>query len=476
MDVAFVSEFTRGQRIFRFVDASDGESIVRVGSADPVEESYCQRVVDGRLPEVIGDATTNAEALSLPATKALPVGAHLSVPITLSDGSVFGTLCCFKSEADESLSDRDGAVMHLFASLAAGYLEGVPAGLSNPDGPSAVRTPAEVRDLGDVDGQLRHVQQLGWPALAALGLCTALYGFEHLSHRHLLGDNLEEGIAALGVVALVSLVLIGFRWRALSRGLGRESAELGERRAIERAEQTAFDIRRGRIEDVLGARDSLHMVFQPIFDLADGRLLGHEALARFAGERTPDVWFAEAHDVGLGVELELLAVTEAIRNFDEPTGYLSVNVSPDTLRSPALQSFLRRSPDANRIVLELTEHAVIDDYEIVAGCIAQVSQFGARLAVDDAGSGFASMRHIIDLAPDIVKLDRSIIDHVDCDPAREALVRSLAQFAVGIGAVVVAEGLEREEEASMCRALGVDAGQGFLLARPAARPHRGSRP
>jgi EAL domain-containing protein (putative c-di-GMP-specific phosphodiesterase class I) len=271
------------------------------------------------------------------------------------------------------------------------------------------------------------------------------------------------------------LVSIGVRWQSLSRGLGRESAELGERRAADRAEQSEFDIRRQRIEDVLGARDTLHMVFQPIFDLADGQLLGHEALARFAGDRTPDVWFAEAHDVGLGVELELLAVTEAIRTFDQPDGYLSVNLSPEALRSPALQSFLRQSPDAKRLVLELTEHAVIDDYETVAGCIAQVREVGARLAVDDAGSGFASMRHIIDLAPDIVKIDRSIIDHVDIDPAREALVRSLAQFAVSIGAVVVAEGIEREEEVSMCRALGVAAGQGYLLARPAATPHRGPR-
>ena len=281
----------------------------------------------------------------------------------------------------------------------------------------------------------------------------------------------EEVLAGAGLAAAVVLLAIGLVWRRVTARLVRASAELDRRHAVDTADQTAFDVRRRQIEAVLEARDTMRIVFQPIFDLVDERVIGHEALARFAGERTPDVWFAEAHAVGLGVELELLAITEAVGTFDAAAGYLAVNVSPAALRTPALQNFLRQSPDADRLVLELTEHAVIDDYESIAVCIKDLRALGTRLAVDDAGSGFASMRHIIDLAPDIVKLDRSIVDHVDCDPAREALVRSLVRFSADIGAAVVAEGIERDEELAACRELGVTAGQGYLLGRPASAQH-----
>ena len=178
MDVAFVSEFVDGARVFRFVDAAGDDPAVHVGGSDPLEDSYCQRVVDRRLPEVIPDASQNPEAARLAVTAALPVGAHLSVPITLADGHVFGTFCCFKSGADASLTERDGAVMHLFASLAAGYLDSDRTAEPELELAPAAERPRRLRydDGGDVAGELRRLQRVGVPAVGALILCTAVFG------------------------------------------------------------------------------------------------------------------------------------------------------------------------------------------------------------------------------------------------------------------------------------------------------------
>ncbi|MFW6346010.1 MAG: GAF domain-containing protein, partial [Halomonas sp.] len=123
MEVAFISEFDGDRRVFRFVDEEAGAPRLEVGASDPRESSYCQRVVDGRLPELITDARQNAEALTLPTTVEIPIGAHLSVPIRLQDGSVFGTLCCFDRQADASLNERDLGMMRVFADFAARQLE-----------------------------------------------------------------------------------------------------------------------------------------------------------------------------------------------------------------------------------------------------------------------------------------------------------------------------------------------------------------
>lgn len=123
MDVAFISEFVDGQRIFRNVDAADGEAPVAVGDGGPLEDSYCQRVIDGRLPEIIPDAFEWPEATALPATRSLPVRAHLSVPIRLSNGKVYGTFCCFSATPDTSLTERDIALLRIFADLTVRHIE-----------------------------------------------------------------------------------------------------------------------------------------------------------------------------------------------------------------------------------------------------------------------------------------------------------------------------------------------------------------
>lgn len=126
MDVAFVSRFTEGKRKFIFVDAEAENPPIAPGGADLLEDSYCQRVIDGRLPEIIPDAFLNDEALSLPATKLLPVRAHLSVPIVLKNGETYGTYCCFSYHADQSLNERDRNMMRMFADLVATVVEDDP--------------------------------------------------------------------------------------------------------------------------------------------------------------------------------------------------------------------------------------------------------------------------------------------------------------------------------------------------------------
>jgi len=224
-----------------------------------------------------------------------------------------------------------------------------------------------------------------------------------------------------------------------------------------------------RIRSILEL-DSVDVEFQPVFDLLDCSIVSLEALARFWTEpmRSPSVWFAEANEVGLGAELELAAIRSALQRIDEfPEGVaLALNVSPATALDPRFCELLLGV--AERIVIEITEHAQVDDYDALAAALAPLRQRGAQLAIDDVGAGFANLRHILRLAPDIVKLDLSLTQEISRDPARLALATSLVGFAGGVGARIVAEGISSDEDLTSLRALGVDYGQGFYLARPSA--------
>jgi EAL domain-containing protein (putative c-di-GMP-specific phosphodiesterase class I) len=224
-----------------------------------------------------------------------------------------------------------------------------------------------------------------------------------------------------------------------------------------------------RIHSIL-ERDSVDVEFQPVFDLLDCRIVSLEALARFWTEpmRSPSVWFAEANEVGLGAELELAAIRSALQRIDDfPEGVaLALNVSPATALDPRFCELLLGF--AERIVIEITEHAQVDDYDALAAALAPLRERGAQLAIDDVGAGFANLRHILRLAPDIVKLDLSLTQEISRDPARRALATSLVGFAGGVGARIVAEGISSDEDLTLLRALGVNYGQGFYLARPSA--------
>ena len=240
------------------------------------------------------------------------------------------------------------------------------------------------------------------------------------------------------------------------------------RRAEDRRRQ-----RESRVRRAMESEGALGIVFQPICDLNTGKAVGAEALARFhvPPARAPDRWFAEASEVGLRRELELLALRQAVSQLSElPKGlFLSVNISPVTVGTPSFRKAMN-DVDAQRIVLEVTEHTRVEDYDALNDALQRVRTRGARLAIDDAGAGFASLRHILRLAPDFVKLDRALIDDIEHDRSHQALAAGLISFATKIDATIVAEGIERDGQLRALRELGVSCGQGFLLARPAPLP------
>lgn len=238
----------------------------------------------------------------------------------------------------------------------------------------------------------------------------------------------------------------------------------GPRRSGPPAVRTVKDLMRGH---------ELEIVLQPVVDLVGGATIGLEALSRFHGSPsvTPTAFFGAANDAGLGVELELIAAQQALTMLDllPPDAWLAVNVSPSTATTPELAAMLARS-DCHRLVLELTEHVPVEEYDELVAALARLREQGARVAVDDAGAGFASFRHVVRLRPDVVKLDMSLTAGIDTDPIRRALVASLLTFARSIGALVIAEGIETRRELDVLTVLGVPYGQGHLLGRPGALP------
>jgi EAL domain-containing protein (putative c-di-GMP-specific phosphodiesterase class I) len=208
-------------------------------------------------------------------------------------------------------------------------------------------------------------------------------------------------------------------------------------------------------------------VFQPIVELESRTMIGFEALTRFADGSPPDFRFAQATAVGVGLELEAATLEAAFRasDFLPANVLLNLNVSPAlVLAGEPLGSLLRQW--GWQTILELTEHVAVDDYDLLRAAIRQLGP-NVRLAIDDAGAGFASFRHILELAPDFVKLDRAIIAGLDADPARQAFVAGMRHFAVTTGCGLIAEGIETDAELTALRSLGVSLGQGHFLGRPA---------
>jgi EAL domain-containing protein (putative c-di-GMP-specific phosphodiesterase class I) len=359
MDVAFVSEFRQADRVFRHVDAR-GRTPIRPGDAVPLEQGYCQRVVDGRLPQLIPDTARVSAAMELPETRAIPIGAHVSVPIRLADGRVYGTLCCFSFDADPALGERDLKVIRVFAELLADQID---------------------RDLQGERTRMDACQRIG---------------------------------------AMIS------------------------------AGQPAI-------------------VYQPIYDLGTQALAGVESLSRFQvqPERAPNQWFAEASSAGMAVELELAAMRAALRGMPALPAdvYLGLNSSPETILGRGLHAMLRPA-DLPRLVLEITEHDDIQDYPLLLDALAPLRAGGLRVAIDDAGAGYASMRHVLNVKPDLIKLDISLTRDIDSDSTRRALASALIAFARETRARIVAEGVETEAELRALKQLGAGYAQGFFLARP----------
>lgn len=362
MDVAFVSEFLEGKRFFRHIDSCHPKNPLKIDASDPVEDSFCQRVVDGILPELMRDARRDPVASTLAVTHALPVGAHLSVPICLSDGTTYGTFCCFSFDANDALDQRDLKMMRAFAEITAQMIE-------------------------------------------------------------------LERAAALRKRALVEKIRIAL------------------------------------------ATNKLSMAYQPIYDMNMDKVVGFEALSRFHGvpAQSPDVWFGEANEAGLGIELETKAIAiglQALHHLPDDV-YVSVNISPMHIVDGAMERVFEGAP-LNRIVLEITEHSAVDQYQDLATCLAPLRARGLKIAVDDAGAGYASFRHILNLAPDRIKLDMSLTRNIDKDASRRALASAFIKFADETGATIIAEGVETQSELDALRELGVSTVQGYFVGHPLA--------
>ena len=232
------------------------------------------------------------------------------------------------------------------------------------------------------------------------------------------------------------------------------------------ARQREVDLRR-TIESIIRRR-AFSPVFQPIVDLESGRILGHEALTRFDDGERPERRFGDAEAMGLGIELEIACLGVAL---DAATGlpdadWLSLNVSPDLVLTPGRLGAVIGS-GGDKVVLEITEHVPVDDYLAFREAIASVGS-RIRFAIDDAGAGFSSFRHIVELLPDFVKLDIGLVRGIDTDPIRQALVAGMDFFALKTGCTLIAEGIETENERETLRSLAIELGQGYLLGHPAA--------
>src|SRR5262245_20882665 len=288
MDVAFVSRFRGYDRVFEHVDA-DGDAPIQVGQAIPLHEGYCLKVVRGELPQLIPDTSAVPAAMAIPATQAIPIGSHLSVPIQLEHGEVYGTLCCFSHRSNFDLGDRDLGMLRAFA--------------------------------------------------------------EVIAHR------VDEDLAVSRDKARATEAI----WAVIASGAPR-------------------------------------IVYQPIYELGAQTLVGVECLARFDSEprRSPDKWFEAAREAGVQLELELHAIRNAIAAIDEfpPEVYLGINSSPELILSGRLAPMIA-DLDASRLVLEITEHATVTDYDALIRALRPLRERGVRIAVDDAGAGYASMRHIL---------------------------------------------------------------------------------
>ena len=332
LDVVYVAELARGKRICRAVAGDAASFGFILGEGPSLESSYSQLLVAGKIANVIPDTSKDLRVAGLRATTEAGIGAFIGVPLRLSDGSPYGTLCGMDHGADHTLSDRDVRFLRMLAEL-------------------------------------------------------IVY-------------------------------------------------ELDEQRRQERL--------RGDLMNLIEAAN-IKIALQPIIDVRSGDVLGVEALSRFPKPfGPPDQTFAQAEAVGLGLELEELAVTEAWKVLTKlgPEQFLAINVSPSVLVELARRAQQYDDLSLKQVVVEITEQSVVDSYKILRDVLSPLRKQGLRISIDDAGAGYASLHHIVELRPDFIKVDRSLVDGLADDHARRVAVSAFVLLSLDLGATVVAEGVE----------------------------------
>ena len=249
-------------------------------------------------------------------------------------------------------------------------------------------------------------------------------------------------------------------------------AELNSKVEADKLESDDHNALRERIQKVIEC-ESFRTVYQPVIELESGKTVGYEALARFTASPRlpPDRWFDDAVRTGLGLELELAVARRALQALPRMPDdtYLCINVSPAAAVSKEIERMCMQFAP-HRIVLEITEHSFVDDYALLSERTRALRRLGVRLAIDDAGAGFASLRHVLRLEPDLIKLDMSIVHDIDIQLRHQSLASALLTFANGTSASILAEGIETQGEFETLKRLGVTYGQGHFLGYPAALP------
>jgi EAL domain-containing protein (putative c-di-GMP-specific phosphodiesterase class I) len=237
---------------------------------------------------------------------------------------------------------------------------------------------------------------------------------------------------------------------------------------------------RGAIEEII-SRGLIAPVYQPVVHLHDGTIHGYEALSRISQPgiiSNTEELFAKSGEYGLASALEMLCRKKAlanVRSLNVP-GKIFLNVSPALFQTSdhergitaTLLDELRL--ERSRIVFELTERTVIEDYDLFLRGVAHYREQGYSIAIDDLGSGYAGLQILACLEPEYVKLSRFLIANIDRSSTKQALVEALVTFCSKIGALIIAEGIERPEELAYLQSVGIHFGQGYLLAKPSPSP------
>ena len=228
-----------------------------------------------------------------------------------------------------------------------------------------------------------------------------------------------------------------------------------------------------QLQDILD-NERFCPVYQPIYQLSDEQLVGFEALTRFAmtSAGNPGYWFKQAALAGLTETLEHAVLQRALKDTLRLSGnrFMSLNVSPSTILDGTVTEVLSGYPLEN-LVLEITEHEAIEAYEPILRALTPLRDAGLRIAIDDAGSGYASFRHVLEFQPEIIKLDQSLARNIDSNANSQALIKAMTGFAVETGCQLLAEGVETQGEAQMLSQLGIDAVQGYYFGTPEPLGH-----
>jgi EAL domain-containing protein (putative c-di-GMP-specific phosphodiesterase class I) len=364
MDIAYVSQFHDEFQTFLAVDFStEGEQVgIREGDSTYLSKSFCKRVADGKLSNLIIDATTEPAVADIPETFAVPIKSFISAPIRMGDGKIFGSICCFSRSTCDWLTPQDASLLGLFSEF-------------------------------------------------------------------------------------------------IARSFSVKADTLNE-----------LFIRQQEISDIIKSK-RYQILYQPIIEYPTKNIIGFEALTRFQRNNisgdTEEV-FKIASAAGMAPQLELEIIQSAYEQFEPASDdqFLSVNLSPKTVESDA---FFTAFPTwhEHALVLELTEHDAVENYASFNKKIDNLTGSGAKLAIDDAGSGYASFKHVVELNPEIIKIDASTIRGVNKNKNKQGLIKAFVAYGDFTGTKIIAEGVESEEELDMLLALGVKLFQGYFFSQPA---------